>query len=125
MAFRLPRRLDLGCKRPFGRRGNLIALAGLSAVLVSPAQAQVIIGGHNGPAVSVDNSVLERLGPPLTLPQLFLGERNPGAVKRQVATNQPTTHKATPSHRSGRHHVATRSKQPQPQDGCRESGAVP
>jgi outer membrane protein OmpA-like peptidoglycan-associated protein len=90
----------------------LIALAGLSAVLVSPAQAQIIIGGHTGPAVSIDDSVLERLGPPLTLPQLFLGGRNPGAVKRQVAANQPATHKATPSHRSGKHHVATRSKQP-------------
>ncbi len=109
MAFRLPRRLELGCKRPFGRRG-MIALAGLSAVLVSPAQAQIIIGGHSGPAVAVDNSVLERLGPPLTLPQLFLGDRNSGAVKRQVATNQPTTYTATPSHRNGKHRVATRSK---------------
>jgi outer membrane protein OmpA-like peptidoglycan-associated protein len=112
MAFRLPRRLELGCKRPPGRRGNLIALAGLGAMLISPAQAQIVIGGHNGPAVSVDDSVLARLGPPLTLPQLFLGERNPGAAKRQVAANPPATHKATPSHHRGKHHVATRSKQP-------------
>jgi len=112
MAFCLPRRLKPGYKRPFGRRGYLVALAGLGALLVSSAQAQVIIGGHGGPAVSVDNSVLERLGPPLTLPQLFLGERNPSAIKRQVATNHRTAHKAAPapSHHSGKRHVATRSK---------------
>lgn len=113
MAFRLPRRLKLGCERPFGRGGNLVALAGLGALFASAAQAQVIIGGHGGPAVSVDNSVLERLGPPLTLPQYFLGERNPGAVNRQVATNQrATTHSVASSHRKVKRHVATRSKHP-------------
>src|SRR6185437_6571015 len=98
MAFRLPRRLHLGRMRSFGRRGNVVALAGLGALLVSSAQAQVIIGGHGGPAVSVDNSVLDRLRPPLTLPQLFLGERNPSAIKPQEATNHRNTHKAAPAH---------------------------
>jgi hypothetical protein len=116
MAFRFPRRLNLGYARPFGRRGNVVALAGLGALLVSPtlaspAQAQIIIGGHSGPAVSVDDGVLERLGPPLTLPQLFLGEHNPGVVKRQVATNRRSTQSAAPSHRRGKR-VATRSKHP-------------
>jgi len=114
MAFRLPRRLKLGCERPFGRSGNMVALVGLGALFaasapLSLAQAQVIIGGSRGPAVSVDDSVLERLGPPLTLPQLFLGERHPGAIKRQVATNQRSAHSAAPVHRRGKH-VATRSK---------------
>src|SRR5690242_15282039 len=114
MAFCLPRRLKPDYKRPFGRCGYLAALAGLGALLVSSAQAQVIIGDHSGPAVSVDNSVLERLGPPLTLPQLFLGERKPSTIKRQIATNHRTTHKAAPapSHHSGKRHVATRSKHP-------------
>ncbi len=111
MAFRLPRSLRLGNKRPLGHRGNWVALAGLGALLASPAQAQVVIGGHSGPAVSVDNSVLERLGPPLTLPQLFLGERNPGAVKPQVAANHRAMHKAAPSHRGGKR-IAKRSKHP-------------
>ena len=112
MVFRLPRRLKLGCERPFGRGGNLVALAGLGALLASAAQAQVIIGGRSGPAVSVDNGVLERLGPPLTLPQFFLGGRNPGTVNRQVATNQRTTHSAATSHRKAKRHIATRSKHP-------------
>jgi outer membrane protein OmpA-like peptidoglycan-associated protein len=112
MALRLPRRLKLGRLPSFGRRGN-IALAGLGALLItslpsSPSQAQVIIGGHGGPAVSVDNSVLERLGPPLTLPQYFLGERDPGALNRRVATNQRSPHSAAPSHRTANRHVATR-----------------
>jgi outer membrane protein OmpA-like peptidoglycan-associated protein len=93
-----------------GAGGNLVALAGLSALLASAAQAQIVIGGHGGPAVSVDDSVLERLGPPITLPQFFLGERNPSAVKRQVATNQHGTHSDAPRHRKAKRHVATRSK---------------
>jgi outer membrane protein OmpA-like peptidoglycan-associated protein len=96
----------------FGRPGNIIALAGLGALLVASApslQAQVIIGGHGGPAVSVDNSVLEHLGPPLTLPQYFLGQRDPGALNRRVATSQRSTHSAAPSHRTAaKRHVATR-----------------
>lgn len=112
MAFCLPRRLKLGSKQHFGRRANMVAIAGLSALLVSSAQAQVIIGGHSGPAVSVDNSVLDRLGPPRTLPQLLLGEHNPGAVKRQVANNHRPAHSVAPHQRSGKRHIATRAKHP-------------
>jgi len=110
MAFRLPRRLHLGRMRSFGRRGNVVALAGLGALLISSAHAQVIIGGHGGPSVSVDNSVLDRLGSPITLPQFFLGQRDPSALDRHVATNQRSTHNAAPSHRTthARRHVATR-----------------
>jgi outer membrane protein OmpA-like peptidoglycan-associated protein len=110
MAFRLPRRLHLGRMQSFGRRGNVVALAGLGALLISSAHAQVIIGGHGGPSVSVDNSVLDRLGPPITLPQFFLGQRDPSALNRHVATNQRSTHSAAPSHRTTRakRHVATR-----------------
>jgi outer membrane protein OmpA-like peptidoglycan-associated protein len=81
-------------------------LAGLGALLISSAQAQVIIGGHSGPAVSVDNGVLDRLGPPLTLPQLFLGGRDPGAVNRRVATN--TAYHAPARSHTPKRRVATR-----------------
>jgi len=42
----------------------VVALIGLSALLVSQAEAQAIGGGQSGAAVTVDNSVLEQLGPP-------------------------------------------------------------
>lgn len=63
MALRLPRRPKLGFRQVFGRWGNVIALIGLSALLVSTAKAQAVSDGRSGAAVTVDNSVLEQLGP--------------------------------------------------------------
>ncbi|HEY1506707.1 MAG TPA: OmpA family protein [Stellaceae bacterium] len=92
MAFRLPRRLRFGCKRPFGRRWNVVALIGLSALLISSATAQIATAGQSDSAVSVDYSVLERLGPPPVPGRLLLAENtSAGAIKRQVATT-PRAH---------------------------------
>ncbi len=106
MAFCLPRRPNQGRMRSLGRVGGLGVLA-LWAMIVgvavpgSEAKAQVIVGGNRGPAVTINDSVLDRLGPPLTLPQLFRGMRNPEPAARPTAST---------THRSRTRHVATRRK---------------
>lgn len=66
------------------------------------AHAQVVVGGDKAPAVSVDTSVLDSLGTAPTLPQLFLGGRNPEQATRPVATAR----RRQPTQRS--EHIATR-----------------
>lgn len=86
MAFRLPRRLKLGCKFD-GRCWSAIALIGISTAFVSPATAQTSSGGHKSPAVTVDDNVLDRLGPPPTGSQ----QRNSGAIKPHATAHSRTT----------------------------------
>lgn len=74
---------------------------GSMALLSLDARAQVVVGGNRLPAVTVDNSVLDRLGPPLNLPQLFLGDRGTPRPARPVASS-------TVSHRVPTHRVAVR-----------------
>jgi outer membrane protein OmpA-like peptidoglycan-associated protein len=54
---------------------NLFALA-LAFLFVSavPGTAQTVVGGVQPPSVTVDQSVLDSLGPPRTLPDLLRGE---------------------------------------------------
>jgi len=63
-------------------------LAGV--MLAATAHAQTIIGGSRKPAVSIDTGVLDRLGAAPTLPQFFLGARNPQRVARPVAMAERT-----------------------------------
>jgi outer membrane protein OmpA-like peptidoglycan-associated protein len=117
MAYSVRRRLELGRIRRLSRRGSFAALAIFGATMAAQlapqsAAAQVIIGGHRGPAVSVDNGVLDRLGPAPTLPQLFNGLHKPSQANRQVATTNRSTHRAAPSahKRTRTHHVAARHR---------------
>ncbi len=110
MALRFPRRLGLGFEQWLGRCGKLIALAGLGVVLIPAAEAQIIIGGHAGPAVTVDNSVLERLGPPRTLPQLFLAERGRSTTSRQVATTHRPIRRTATSRHTAKRKIAIRHR---------------
>ncbi|HWE73670.1 MAG TPA: OmpA family protein [Stellaceae bacterium] len=105
MAFRLKH----GRTMLLNQRGNFVAFVGLGALLVSSAQAQVIIGGHGSPAVRVDNSVLERLGPLPSVPPFFVAEHNSAALHRPVAAKQHSTRSAAASHHYPvKRHVAAR-----------------
>lgn len=64
MAIRVLRRLGLGFEWSLGRRANVVALIAVSAFAISPAEAQVTVGNRSGSSVTVDNGVLEGLGPP-------------------------------------------------------------
>jgi outer membrane protein OmpA-like peptidoglycan-associated protein len=79
---RRPRQLPLHPRAVFLR---VALLAALCLTVAQNASAQIIIGGRGTPAVMVDNSVLDRLGSARTLPQLFLEQRNPGAVTHTAA----------------------------------------
>jgi len=58
--------------------GSLLALAMVLA-MHSPASAQVYIGGDGLPANSIDQSVLDSLGEPVSLSEMFMGGRAPTA----------------------------------------------
>jgi outer membrane protein OmpA-like peptidoglycan-associated protein len=67
--------------RGAGRCGVIAAAFGFA--IMSGAQAQVLVGGERPPSVTIDQSVLDALGPPPTLPQLF-GAREPQAELPQA-----------------------------------------
>src|SRR5690348_12972704 len=58
MAFRLMRRLGLGFKGSLGRGAHVVALIVVSALITPAAEAQ------SDRSITVDNGVLDRLGPP-------------------------------------------------------------
>jgi outer membrane protein OmpA-like peptidoglycan-associated protein len=66
-------------------------MALLGAFAATSVDAQVVVGGNKRPAVLIDDSVLDRLGPAPTLPQLFLGARGLSHVARPTATASRTT----------------------------------
>ena len=70
------------------RRWRVALLAALGTAMISSADAQSIIGGEISPGVTVDLTVLERLGPAPTLPQLFpaLHASAPTATATALAT---------------------------------------
>jgi outer membrane protein OmpA-like peptidoglycan-associated protein len=103
MAFRVPRRPKLGFKQPFDRRGNVVALVVLSALFVSQAEAQAIRSSQGGgAAVTVDNSVLDQLGPSRTAKT---PAKTPSSVhlippKSSLATATPTSSSKTSHQRA-------------------------
>ncbi len=97
MAFVAPRPLHLRVA-PRGAWRCGVALAFLTVAATVPAQAQVVVGGDRAPSVSVDLTVLDRLGPAPTLPQLF-GAARDGATS--AAAEPKTARAAKPAlHRS-------------------------
>jgi len=58
--------------------GSLLAMAMVLA-MHSPASAQVYIGGDGLPANSINQSVLDSLGEPVSLSEMFMGGRAPAA----------------------------------------------
>jgi outer membrane protein OmpA-like peptidoglycan-associated protein len=120
MAFRLRQSLKLGCKRRLGGHGSAIALIALSALLASPAHAQ-------GSAVTVDNNVLDRLGPSPTLPSKSSGHKTtPAKTPAKTASSHDQIHLippksrqasaalAAPSHPALTHQQAAVSASPKP-----------
>jgi len=140
MAFCLRRRLKRGSKRALGRHANVIALMGLSAALISPAAGQTV-SGHSGPEVTVDQNVLERLGPPaaakapakkgssrdqtvhLIPPKSRVATTAPSPSSK---TSQPTSHEPAPASTPGKPGVAAlASPAPTPAPKQPASGAAP
>lgn len=110
MAFRLPRRPNRG-HAWLGGRGGFVAAALLIAFAGSAiriAEAQVVVGDNRAPSVSVDNSVLDSLGPSPTLPQYF-GARAPSAP-RMTPPATTATRSATSHHTQKRRVASQRSK---------------
>ena len=84
MAQLAPQPVNLAPAPRLGRALWRVALlAAVSLAMIASVEAQVIIGGGRSPSVTVDNSVLDRLGPAPTLPQLF------GAVRSDAASRTP------------------------------------
>ncbi len=65
--------------------------ASLAAIVVvlHPAGAQTVVGGDGRPAVVVDRSVLDQLGPQPTLPDLLLGRQPAPVATRPVTLHRP------------------------------------
>jgi len=94
----------MGGSPPSARRRNEIALAGalagallIAAILPALAQAPRAVAGRDGPSVYVDESVIDSLGPPTTLPDVL---RNEGREEssRPVRLHPPRGERsATPS----------------------------
>ncbi|HZB90035.1 MAG TPA: hypothetical protein VE397_01255, partial [Stellaceae bacterium] len=63
-----------------------------------PAAAQTVVGGVNPPSVTVDDGVLQSLGPPQTLPDLLRG-RAPPAPRGALATRRPPAKERQALHR--------------------------
>jgi outer membrane protein OmpA-like peptidoglycan-associated protein len=61
--------------RIVGRRRLVLLGLGLAALAAAPAAAQTVVGGDGRPAVTVDRSVLDSLGPQPTLPDMLLGRQ--------------------------------------------------
>ena len=62
---------------------------GLAAIALTPAQAQVVVGGDWRPQVQVDPGVLDRLGPEPTLPDLLLGRHPMAPAGTSVKLHRP------------------------------------
>jgi outer membrane protein OmpA-like peptidoglycan-associated protein len=93
MTHLAPRRTHLRTTQ-HGRSWQRVALlAGLSFLAASSAQAQTLIGGNRAPAVSVDLTVLEQLGPAPNLPQLF-GASHRSATDPAATAPRPTARPA-------------------------------
>lgn len=75
----------------------MIALIGSIALLSPQAEAQIVVGANRLPAVTINDSALDRLGPPLTLPQLFRGDGATRPPARPVVSS--STSRRIPSHR--------------------------
>lgn len=91
MALRAPQATNIGPARRFGSGlWRLGLLAALSFIVVSSAQAQLVIGGNRSPNVSVDMSVLDRLGPAPNLPQLFGAARAHPESRSAETARSPT-----------------------------------
>jgi outer membrane protein OmpA-like peptidoglycan-associated protein len=89
MTHHAPRRTHLRTTK-HGRSWQRVALlAGLGLIAASSSPAQTVIGGNRAPSVSVDLTVLERLGPAPNLPQLF------GASHRSAADPAATAPRPT------------------------------
>jgi outer membrane protein OmpA-like peptidoglycan-associated protein len=112
------------------RCGAIMVALGIASPSI--AQAQVMVGGDRGPDVTIDQSVLDSLGPPLTLPQIFEAERRGTAAattQKRATTRATTTRRTTTKPKTTRstrttrtakrrvtprrtaHHVARRSTQ--------------
>jgi outer membrane protein OmpA-like peptidoglycan-associated protein len=80
---------------PAPRLGHVLwrfaLLAALSLAGIASAEAQIIIGGGRSPSVTVDNSVLDRLGPAPTLPQLFGARPDAASRTPQIAAPRTST----------------------------------
>jgi len=111
MALLAPRRTlaPTGFSR-LGALGRRVLFALAFAVVASAAQAQVTVGGNHSPDVTVDQSVLDQLGPPPTLPQLFGAQ---GAAESRGETPHLRLHPATKSSRSAaKAKKATKTRKP-------------
>jgi outer membrane protein OmpA-like peptidoglycan-associated protein len=87
--------------RVFVNPTNLFALAlAFLLGLAAPAAAQTVVGGVQPPSVTVDQSVLDSLGPPQTLPDLLRGAP---PQRRATAPTQPRE-------RSAQHQVKAKKK---------------
>ena len=114
MAFLARQRLNFGKLKWHGRLGCFGVIALLSAV-AGNAQAQIIVGGNKRPAVSIDNAVLDRLGPPLTLPEFYMGSRTTAARSTMVAEHVTQPSRLTqPSRHVKTHRVASRRRHTAP-----------
>jgi outer membrane protein OmpA-like peptidoglycan-associated protein len=88
-------------------------------VVATSAQAQIVVGSNRAPSVSVDLTVLDKLGPAPTLPQLFGAARNAdtGAITQPSAASgtTPVLHRSSTKGKSfaakhtRTHRVARRS----------------
>lgn len=92
MTLLAPSRTHLRTARGFALGWRAALLAALSIVAASSGHAQVVVGGNRPPSVAVDLTVLDRLGPAPTLPQLFGASRPTGisAPEPQRATPAPS-----------------------------------
>jgi len=96
-------------------------MALLGAVAATDVDAQVVVGGSRHPAVTIDNSVLDRLGPAPNLPHLFLGARGlshaarPGATASRTAPSRGrATHTANRRSLPNAHRAPTQFAQAAP-----------
>jgi outer membrane protein OmpA-like peptidoglycan-associated protein len=135
MALLAPRRTltstDPHLLRRLGWRGFLLLTMALAA---SQARAQVTVGGNHPPDVTVDQGVLDQLGPAPTLPQLFgahgadsraqapqshahppaKAQRTATKVKKSTTKPHKTvhhrTHRKTPAHKPPASRTASKSR---------------
>ncbi len=101
MTLLAPRRKHFGTARRRGGTRCAWLFAALSIVAATSSQAQVQIGGNRPPSVTVDQSVLDRLGPPQTLPQLFGAAPASGSyvAPPETTASRPTAKESASSSR--------------------------
>jgi outer membrane protein OmpA-like peptidoglycan-associated protein len=81
----------------------------LLAGAVAPAAAQTVVGSDRTPSVTVDEGVIDSLGPPPTLPELL---RNGQAPERRAVTAPPRRRTATVHPRARKKVVAKAKPKP-------------